>query len=210
MLRASSETRNSTALAMSLASLAPPAVRACASGDATLPNRRPSPAAVYRRATRRGGRVHPNITEQLRGIRQILGDVVAPEVSAPYPSDILGAVLGQLEMLERSWYLVLPFLLRDNAAMERLLSDAVTSVEPELASRIRSVLAEAPPEMTDVEAVDARNERLRGLLADAVSGLASAGASPGGDACAAALRAHLRARLAGFPLASTATLPSGR
>ena len=54
--------------------------------------------------------MHPTITEQLDGLRRILAEAVAPEVTAPYPAEILGGVIGALSALQASLHTVPPFL----------------------------------------------------------------------------------------------------
>jgi hypothetical protein len=150
--------------------------------------------------------VHPSVTEQLRGVRRTLTEVVAPDLSHPYPTEVLRGVVAALEGLERSWVRVLPFLTWDNAATATLLREQVApAVDAPLAARISAALEEPEPDPLDVDAADARNEALRGLLADAVPQLTA-----GGDATAgahAAVVAHLRARIERFPLTMNAPMP---
>src|SRR5581483_305862 len=48
-------------------------------------------------------RVRPTPEEQLRGLREVLERVVAPELHAPYPADVLAAAVAALERLEQCW-----------------------------------------------------------------------------------------------------------
>jgi hypothetical protein len=145
------------------------------------------------------------VSEQLAGVRRILADVIAPEVTGAYPVDMLRGVLANLEMLERSWSNVGPFLAWDNAGTEAALHAVAPLVDDELSTRIRACLAAAPDGSADVTALDAHNTALRGLLAEAVPALAG-----GGDRTAAAygeVRAHLRARIDRFPFTMNAPMP---
>ena len=149
--------------------------------------------------------MHPSVTEQLRGVRRTLTEVVAPDLSSPYPAEVLRGVVAALEGLERSWTRVLPFLVWDNAETAALLGAISPVVEPELAVRITQLCDAEPGDALDVDAGDARNEALRGLLAEAVPGLAAGGAETA-DAHAAVV-AHLRERIDRFPLTMNAPMP---
>jgi hypothetical protein len=149
--------------------------------------------------------VHPSVTEQLRGVQRTLTQVVAPDLSNPYPAEVLRGVVAALEGLERSWARVLPFLVWDNAETAALLGAISPVVDPDLASRITQLCDVEPGDALDVEAADVRNEALRGLLAEAVPGLAAGGATTA-DAHAAVV-AHLRERIDRFPLTMNAPMP---
>jgi hypothetical protein len=149
--------------------------------------------------------VHPSVTEQLRGMRRTLTEVVAPDLSSPYPAEVLRGVVAALEGLERSWTRVLPFLVWDNAETAALLGAISSVVDPDLAVRVSQVCDVEPPDALDVDAADARNEALRGLLAEAVPGLAAGGAETA--TAHAAVVAHLRARIDRYPLTMNAPMP---
>jgi len=149
--------------------------------------------------------VHPSVTEQLRGIRRTLTEVVAPDVSSPYPAEVLRGVVAALEGLERSWARVLPFLVWDNAETAALLGGISPVVDPDLAARITQVCDAEPGDALDVDAADVRNEALRALLAEAVPELAAGGPTTA-DAHAAVV-AHLRARIDRFPLTMNSPMP---
>jgi hypothetical protein len=152
--------------------------------------------------------VRPTISEQLAGIRRVLVDVVSPEVQGAYPVDILRGVVANLEMLERSWTQVMPFLAWDNAETARVLDGAKACVEDPLRLRIDATLSHSEPDPLDAVALDAHNTELRALLADAIPTLAA-----GGPACAApyaAVRAHLRERIERFPLSMSAPMPGAK
>ena len=147
--------------------------------------------------------MRPTLPEQLRGLRHVLEHVVAPAVVDDYPQSTLQGVIRALEMLEARVDDVLPFLVRDNTATAELLQMIAACIP--LAGSI------APPEPVDmarIASIDAENERLRALLADAIPALASA---PEGSAAAgihAQVVTHLRARIAQYPFTSTGSLPS--
>jgi hypothetical protein len=152
--------------------------------------------------------MRPTVAEQLRGLRRILAEVVAPEVGAAYPADMLQGVIANLEMLERTVPAVAPFLAWDNDATASLLDAAAPLLGGDLAVAVAQARSWPPVDPLDVDALHARNVALRGLLADAVAPLAA-----GGEHTAAAydeVRAHLRARMARYPLTMAASMPSGR
>src|SRR5687767_9576367 len=101
--------------------------------------------------------MRPTVSAQLAGLRRIIADVAVPEVDAPYPADMLRGVLANLEMRERSWTQVAPFLAWDNEGTERLLEHIAPLVDATFALRVDSVLAAAPQDRTDADALDAHN-----------------------------------------------------
>jgi hypothetical protein len=149
--------------------------------------------------------VRPSISEQLAGLRRIIAEVIAPEVTGAYPEDMLRGVLANLEMLETSWSRVGPFLAWDNEGTERLLEAIAALMDPTLVQRIEATLVAAPHHPSDVDALDAHNTALRDVLADAVPVLAA-----GGDRTHdvyRAVRMHLRERMDRFPLVMNAPMP---
>jgi hypothetical protein len=152
--------------------------------------------------------VRPTIAEQLAGIRRILVEVVSPEVQGDYPNDMLRGIAANLEMLEQSWTRVAPFLAWDNEGSAQVLTAVQACVERDLARRIGAALAAAEPDPLDVDALDARNTELRGLLAEAVPLLAAGGSSC--EAAYADVRAHLRQRIERFPLTLSAPMPGAK
>jgi hypothetical protein len=96
--------------------------------------------------------MRPDVTEQLRGIRQILAEVVAPHVTDPYPADVLAGALAALDTLADAWTEVPRFLLWDAAATGHVL-------------RLASVQVPAmPDDLLDLAAVQAHHREVRGLL----------------------------------------------
>jgi hypothetical protein len=146
--------------------------------------------------------VRPTIEEQLRGLRAVLEQVVAPEVGAPYPRDLLATVVAALERLEQQWGRELVAMRDESAALDALLADArraVASVESGLGARLDSAIAAAlaqpEPDWLDPSAGRAHYEIRRGLLADVVRELDPASSPP--DELRTRIVAHLRAHLAG-------------
>jgi hypothetical protein len=148
--------------------------------------------------------VRPTVSEQLAGMRRVLREVIGPEVTSAYPADMLRGMLATLEMLERSWARVAPFLSWDNAATEQLLRAGLPHVTAPIAAQIRATLSEPAPDPLDVDALDRRNTELRRLLSAVVPMLAVRA-----DAAAAYrdVRAHLRERMDRFPLSTSAPMP---
>jgi hypothetical protein len=151
------------------------------------------------------------VSEQLAGVRRILADVIAPEVTGAYPVDMLRGVLANLEMLERSWSNVPEFLAWDNAGTARVLGEARPFVGHGLQARIDDALhdtgdAGAPAgHVVAIDALDASNVALRELLADVVPVLAAGGDDAAG--AYASVRAHLRERIDRFPFSMNAPMP---
>jgi hypothetical protein len=96
--------------------------------------------------------MRPDVTEQLRGIRQVLTDVVAPHVADPYPADVLAGALATLDVLADAWAEVPRFLCWDSAATGHVLRLAGLRVPP------------MPDDLLDLAALAAHHEELRGLL----------------------------------------------
>jgi hypothetical protein len=68
--------------------------------------------------------MRPTITEQLNGLRRILAEVVAPEVNAPYPAEILGSVIGALDALSAKWPLIPDYLDWEVRSIQAILTMA--------------------------------------------------------------------------------------
>jgi hypothetical protein len=150
--------------------------------------------------------MRPTLAEQLRGLRRILDVAVAPVLTDDYASEALAGVQRALAMLETRERDVLPFLRWDNAQTARLLHDARQQVP-----LTGSIAPAGSVDGTDIAAVDAENERLRGLLAGVVPALAAASEADPASAAAtvyAEVVAHLRARIARYPYVTTGVLPS--
>jgi hypothetical protein len=101
--------------------------------------------------------MRPTITEQLDGLRRILAEVVAPEVTAPYPAEILGSVIGALDALSANWARIPDYMAWEIAS-------------------IRSILAAAgiePPADMDSATLEDRQVRMSGLLVKAQPAIAA-------------------------------------
>lgn len=141
--------------------------------------------------------MRPSVPEQLTELGRILADVVAPEVHAPYPADILSGVVGALTALAEAWNAIPAFLEWDAAATAGLLADAVPRLDPALATEVTAALTAGDNDCASPEALEARHRQLRDLLARVVPAVA-------GDPDLAPLRdrmvEHFRIRAERFPL----------
>jgi hypothetical protein len=98
--------------------------------------------------------MRPTIQEQLSGVDRLL-DLADESNSLPAEtSELLSNARRLIKRVATSWDTALPFLLDDNARLTELLNAAV-GVEA--------------PVSTDFTAVAARNEELRGSLAQLIS-----------------------------------------
>ncbi len=96
--------------------------------------------------------MRPTVTEQLDGLRRILAEVVAPEVAAPYPAEILGSVIGTLAALSANWFRIPDYLAWEIESVRAIL--AAAGIEPpadtsmsleERQTRLSGLLVEAQP-----------------------------------------------------------------
>ena len=109
--------------------------------------------------------VRPTIDEQLHALQRILSEVVAPEVTAKYPSDILQSVIANLGELEANWSRWVGFLAWDNEHLAEVLEQARPKVSGALSQQIGAALASAPTDPYDYGAVCRHNEALRAAVA---------------------------------------------
>lgn len=101
--------------------------------------------------------MHPSMSEQLDGLSGILRDVVAPDLSSPYPVDVLESVMATLDMLSRSWAEVPRFLLSDAAATADVL-------------RMIGLNPPQPPDAQfDIEALESYHADVRSMLERAIT-----------------------------------------
>jgi len=138
--------------------------------------------------------VRPTPDEQLRGLRAVLETTIAPEVTAPYPTDLLATVVAALERLEGEWGTVARAMRDESAALDGLLADARGVVDG-AAADIERALASAPPDWLDRDAARAHYETRRAHLAAVVRELAPDGAAA--PDLWAGIVAHLRMHLSG-------------
>jgi len=110
--------------------------------------------------------MHPTVTEQLNGLRRILADAVAPEVSAPYPTEILGSVMGALSALQANWHAIPGFLRWDIETTSEVLDAAKPLLDAGLVAEITA--AQADGDLTDLARVEPQQVRMRGLLVKAM------------------------------------------
>ena len=145
--------------------------------------------------------MHPTVTEQLDGLRRILAEAVAPEVSAPYPAEILGGVIGALNALQANLHAIPAFLRWDIETTAGVLDAAKPLLGVELAGEIDA--AKAGGDLTDLAALEAMQTRVRGLLVQAMPAIrAERGAAY------AKMMALFRERTERFPFSMAARPPA--
>jgi hypothetical protein len=132
--------------------------------------------------------VRPSITEQLAAAQRVLRDVVVPEVSAPYPSDILQGVINTLGEIERSWAGALARLRWDNDGLAAALAAVLPAATGALRERLDAVVSAPAPDPLDHESAQARNAALRDA---AVAVIAAARDDASLRAATEPLRLHL-------------------
>jgi len=110
--------------------------------------------------------MHPTVTEQLDGLRRILAEAVAPEVTAPYPAEILGSVIGALNALQANRHTFPAFLRWATETTAGVLETAKPLLGVALAAEIDAAKAGGDP--TDLAALETRQVLARRLLAQAM------------------------------------------
>jgi hypothetical protein len=133
--------------------------------------------------------MRPTITEQLEGLRRILSEVIAPEITAPYPAEILGSVIGALDSL-----------CANLAGVPAYLEWEIQSVQSILAAANVAVPADAPSDLRALEALQMR------LSAELVAVQPAIIADPDGDAYRLMI-AFFRERAQRYPFAMAARPP---
>jgi len=96
--------------------------------------------------------MRPDLTEQLRGIRRVLGETVAPEVDDEYVADVLAGALTAIDLLAVAWSEIPGFLRWDIEATSEVLATAGLQVPP------------APDDPCDLTALEAHHRDVRGAL----------------------------------------------
>ncbi len=124
--------------------------------------------------------MHPTVSEQLAGLGKALADVVAPEVTNPYPADVLQGVIAALDTLARAIG-DLPGYLRWDAEETSALLQRVGITPP------------PPPDGADLDVIEAHHAAVRSMLEAAIPAIR---ADPEADA---ATVNHFRARIERFP-----------
>jgi hypothetical protein len=96
--------------------------------------------------------MRPTVSEQLDGIRKVLADVVAPEITDPYPTAVLAGALATLELLAGAWADVPAFLRWDAEATAAVLALVGVPVPT------------MPADALDLVALQAHHREVRGAL----------------------------------------------
>jgi hypothetical protein len=110
--------------------------------------------------------MHPTVTEQLDGLRRILAETIAPEVTSPYPAEILGSVIGALDALQSNWHRIPAFLLWDIETTAGVLDAAMPKLDVDLVAEIAA--ARTDIDLTDLAALESHQIRMRELLVKAM------------------------------------------
>jgi hypothetical protein len=145
--------------------------------------------------------MHPTIAEQLDGLRRILADAVAPEVTAPYPSEILGSVIGALNALQANLNAVPDFLRWDIETTLDVLDTAKPLLSADLAAEVDR--AKDGIGRYDLPVLEAKQVLLRGLLVEAMPAIRA----ERGAACSKMI-ALFRERTDRFPFAMAIRPPA--
>ncbi len=151
--------------------------------------------------------MRPTVAEQLRETCRILDQVVAPAISNDHAAEVLRSLVGNLNMLGKTWDKVLPFLHWDNVETGLLLETSMVGLAADLASDIAATLRAPACDPFEISQVESRNEALRALLSRLL------GAAKSNEPTLAAVRAHLLARAERYPMRSilpTPQRPSGQ
>jgi hypothetical protein len=142
--------------------------------------------------------MRPKIAEQLDGLRRILAEVVAPEITAPYPTEILGSVIASLTALSEAVYTVPAYLRWDIDSATALLARARPHLDPALAAEIDP---EPAAGLLDLRELEARQAQLHGLLVRAMPAIL---ADPALGEVKADMAAFFRARAERYPFSMVA------
>lgn len=110
--------------------------------------------------------MHPTITEQIEGLRRILAETVAPEVTAAYPAEILGGVIGALDALRANWHAIPAFLRWDIETTSAVLDAARPLLDEVLVADIAR--AQTVTNLADLADLEPQQVRMRGLLVRAM------------------------------------------
>jgi hypothetical protein len=110
--------------------------------------------------------MRPTVTEQLDGLRRILAETIAPEVTSPYPAEILGSVIGALDALQTNWHKIPAFLVWDTRTTAAVLDAARPLLDAGLVAEIAA--AKAASDLADLAALESSQMRMRELLVKAM------------------------------------------
>lgn len=147
--------------------------------------------------------MRPTITEQLDGLRRILAETIAPEVTSPYPAEILGSVIGALDALQSNWHKIPAFLVWDIQTTAEVLNAAKPLLGDDLAAEIAVARADNDP--TDLRALENQQMRMRELLVEAMPTII---ANPGRTEAYPRMIALFRERADRFPFSMAARPPA--
>jgi hypothetical protein len=100
--------------------------------------------------------MRPDLTEQLRGIRRVLAETVAPLVDDEYAADVLAGALTTIGLLADAWSEIPGFLRWDIEATREVLATAGLQAPP------------GPDEPYDLTALEAHHRDVRGALESAI------------------------------------------
>src|ERR1700733_1723976 len=106
--------------------------------------------------------MRPTVTEQRDGLRRILAETIAPEITSSYPAEILGGVIGALDALQANWHKIPPFLAWDIETTAGVLDAAKPLLDAGLVAEIAA--AKAASDLTDLAALESSQMRMRELL----------------------------------------------
>lgn len=147
--------------------------------------------------------MRPTITEQLDGLRRILAETIAPEVTSPYPAEILGGVIGALDALQSNWHKIPAFLLWDIETTAGVLDAARPLLDAGLVAEIAA--AKTDNDVTDLTVLETRQMHLRELLVKAMPAII---ADPDATDAYPRMIALLRERTDRFPFSMAARPPA--
>jgi hypothetical protein len=147
--------------------------------------------------------MHPTVTEQLDGLRRILAETIAPEVTSPYPAEILGSVIGALDALQSNWHRIPAFLLWDIETTAGVLDAAMPKLDVDLVAEIAA--ARTDIDHTNLAALESHQIRMRELLVKAMPAII---ADPDKTDAYPQMIALFRERAEGFPFSMAARPPA--
>lgn len=133
--------------------------------------------------------MRPTVDEQLAGVQRLLGLAEADPALSSETLELLGNAQRLVTRVAGSWATTLPFLVEDNARLAELLGHDVATPD-------RTVDPTGGGATTDVTAATARNEALRGSLAQLIQDLPG---DPAGRERRAEIRRYLLRRVAADP-----------
>jgi hypothetical protein len=146
--------------------------------------------------------MHPTITEQLDGLHRILAETIAPEITSPYPAEILGGVIGAIDALQSNWHRIPAFLLWDIETTAGVLDAARPLLDAALVAEIAAAKVDNDP--MDLAALESHQVHMRGLLVKAMPAIV---ADPDATDAYPRMIALFRERTDRFPFSMAARPP---